>query len=401
MSRDEPSHRVPELDGLRGLAILLVLIWHYIAASLRPGLTPAALPLLLLLSNTWSGVDLFFVLSGFLIGGILMDNRDSPNYFKAFYTRRVCRIVPIYYVWLLMVLVVLGAAFAAQSTSVRQLFASPKPAWSYFTFTQNILMAIAGEYGAPALSATWSLAIEEQFYLILPLLVHFTAPRRLPQLLLVAIVAAPVLRIVAYVTSGLSEVPPYVLMPCRMDSLLLGTLCAYVIRQPHFKRRIAQHTRWLYGILSILLVSTVLLRVAPSRGDVVVWGYSLLAALYTCVLLIAVIEQRGLVTGIVRHRALRRLGVIAYGTYLFHQAINGALHGLILHHEPQLINASDWAVTLGAFAATIIIAQVSWTYFEKRLVMLGQRVRYLPAPILDASGTRTINRVDGKHADES
>jgi peptidoglycan/LPS O-acetylase OafA/YrhL len=413
MSDSDSSGRIPELDGIRGLAILLVVLWHYIGDPLRQATDPGGSFIAFGLGLAWSGVDLFFVLSGFLIGGILMDHRASPNYFKAFYTRRVCRIVPIYYVWLLMVLVVLSATFAAQSAGIPQLFASPKPAGAYFTFTQNFLMALSGEYGAPALSVTWSLAIEEQFYLMLPLIVRVIAPKRLPPILIGAIAAAPLLRIILYVVSpSNAEMAAYVLMPCRMDALLSGVGCAYVMRQPNLKQQIARHTAWLYVALTLLIAGSIFIRNAQTKFEVSSWGYSWLALLYTCLLLIAVTERRGLVTGIVRNRALRRLGVIAYGTYLFHQVINGVLHGLILHHEPQLINASDWAVTLGAFAATIIIAQISWTYFEKRLVMLGQRVRYIPAPIPDGSRTltsahprdhliRSIDRVEEQHADES
>ena len=99
--------RNPELDGIRGMAILLVLMWHYVAAQVQTEPGSAAAYVLKLSSLTWAGVDLFFVLSGFLIGRILLENRTAPNYFKAFYTRRACRIFPLYYV--------MFAAFAHRS----------------------------------------------------------------------------------------------------------------------------------------------------------------------------------------------------------------------------------------------------------------------------------------------
>jgi Acyltransferase family len=95
----DTSPRIPELDGLRGLAILLVMLCHYVG---NPDHSPLGfLPHRFFLAFTagWSGVDLFFVLSGFLIGGILLEARDSPNYFRTFYIRRVFRILPIYYLW--------------------------------------------------------------------------------------------------------------------------------------------------------------------------------------------------------------------------------------------------------------------------------------------------------------
>src|ERR1700689_5530178 len=102
---------VPELDGIRGMAILLVVIFHWGAFDEGHSILPGKLERLL--SFGWSGVDLFFVLSGFLIGGILLDVRDSPNYFKVFYMRRFFRIVPLYYLWLfcLIALVFLGDSF--------------------------------------------------------------------------------------------------------------------------------------------------------------------------------------------------------------------------------------------------------------------------------------------------
>ena len=99
--------RIPALDGLRGLAILLVLLWHYLQNLLRDELGPAAVQLKRALALSWSGVDLFFVLSGFLIAGLLLDHRGSERYFRTFYIRRVCRIFPLYYAHLALFALVL------------------------------------------------------------------------------------------------------------------------------------------------------------------------------------------------------------------------------------------------------------------------------------------------------
>src|SRR5580704_17724235 len=88
--------RLPELDGIRGCAILLVLIWHYVPCEISAS-EGAAHVVSRALGLTWSGVDLFFVLSGFLIAGILLDNRNASNYFRVFYIRRVCRTFPLYF----------------------------------------------------------------------------------------------------------------------------------------------------------------------------------------------------------------------------------------------------------------------------------------------------------------
>src|SRR5947209_6904169 len=162
-------HHYLELDGLRGLAILMVVSFHYNLAPFLGGV----------------GVDLFFVLSGFLLGGTLLDKREASNYFKAFYTRRVCRIFPLYFLSLfLFVILLLAAPFTLGwllfGDSIRFLLGDPLPLWSYFTFTQNFAMVDQGVWGIPWLGHAWSLAVVEQFYLILPVLIRFVSREKLP-----------------------------------------------------------------------------------------------------------------------------------------------------------------------------------------------------------------------------
>jgi peptidoglycan/LPS O-acetylase OafA/YrhL len=189
------TERVRELDGIRGLAIALVLVWHYVHAQLQqvePG-TPLAF-FKQAVSFTWSGVDLFFVLSGFLIAGILLDHREAENYFRVFYIRRVCRIFPLYYAHfaLFVMLLAFGVGLAP---GLYWLFdTAGLPLWSYATFTQNIVMASRVVMGSDWLAVTWSLAIEEQFYLVLPFIIRFTPPRALPWILGGLLLMAPVLR---------------------------------------------------------------------------------------------------------------------------------------------------------------------------------------------------------------
>jgi peptidoglycan/LPS O-acetylase OafA/YrhL len=164
--------RVPELDGIRGCAILLVIVWHYIACEIHatpPGIVRSYL--VSALSLTVSGVDLFFVLSGFLIAGILLDNRSASNYFRVFYVRRVCRIFPLYFLVLGM-FVAFVALGATQSSRLSWIFHDPLPLWSYATFTQNVFMGLRGDFGPFWLGMTWSLAVEEQFYCFIPFLGH-------------------------------------------------------------------------------------------------------------------------------------------------------------------------------------------------------------------------------------
>jgi peptidoglycan/LPS O-acetylase OafA/YrhL len=158
------ASRLPELDGLRAIAILLVLFSHQAAFVPLAGIRR-------FLDMGWIGVDLFFVLSGFLIGGILLEQRDATNYYRIFYLRRFLRIVPLYTLILLPGLVVLGlglqAYFAGHSLGDR----SAAAIWFCPFFLQNIAWALA-LIPPTYLLPTWSVAVEEQFYLLLPLLIR-------------------------------------------------------------------------------------------------------------------------------------------------------------------------------------------------------------------------------------
>jgi peptidoglycan/LPS O-acetylase OafA/YrhL len=378
----ETLAHIPELDGLRGLAIVLVLIWHYFVSPLQPNSSWLGWPILKWsLILTWSGVDLFFVLSGFLLAGILLDNKGAVNYFRAFYTRRVCRIFPLYFLWVFLFiglsLIVLPRV--TPGASIGALFTGALPVWSYLTFTQNFVMAHIGGFGAEGLGITWSLAIEEQFYLILPFIIYFIPEKKLPYLLVPLALMAPIVRLLFYYFGTQSGFAGTVLMPGRTDALLVGVLCAYFIRQKGITQFLAAKIKFLYGVLAVFLLGTVffiLLSPFTTSFGMLALGYSWLALLYACFLLIAITEKKGPVTSLLRAKFLQDLGRIAFGVYLIHQTINSLSHSLLLNQIPRMSTVYDVLVTLGALAATILIAYISWSVFEKPIVAWGRSVRY-------------------------
>jgi peptidoglycan/LPS O-acetylase OafA/YrhL len=216
------SGRIPELDGIRGVAIGMVLMTHLFGVVTRPGslFAYALVPLRL----NWTGVDLFFVLSGFLIGGILLDARESSNYFRVFYTRRFFRIVPIYVVLLLAVGLAMCMSSAGIIGKYEEILVGRLPWWYFAVFLQNIGMSLHDAWGTFLLAPTWSLAVEEQFYLTLPLVIRFLDRRALLRCILFAIVAAPLLRVFFFHRDPAHLFVWYTLMPCRADALLLGVL---------------------------------------------------------------------------------------------------------------------------------------------------------------------------------
>jgi peptidoglycan/LPS O-acetylase OafA/YrhL len=373
--------RIPELDGLRGLAILLVLVYHYVAVHVRPAPGSALADALFFTRLTWSGVDLFFVLSGFLIGGILIDVRGSKRYFGPFYARRFFRIVPIYAALCgLFALGVWAGGAHAWGDAGSWVFGGSPPAIAFAFFFQNVYVGLRGGFVPLSIMITWSLAVEEQFYLTLPMLVRFLRPRTLLRVMLVVIALAPIARTVVFYAVAHGGHYDYAMMPLRADALLLGAAAAMLVRDPIWWARIVRHRRALKiagaTLAAVLLVFMRLRWTTRDSAAMCTIGYSLVALFYLCVLLVAVTRRRGRLAGVLRMRWLRGLGAIAYGTYLLHVAVQGLCFALVLGHKPRLANLADLGTTVLALAVTLVIAQLSWVLFEKRMVRLGHRVRY-------------------------
>ena len=361
------SKRKPQLDGVRGLAIALVLVWHYYSCQIDPGLGGVNHYLLASTRLFWSGVDLFFVLSGFLISGILLDHRGSPNYFSVFYLRRACRILPIYVVTLVLYLIVRVVMDPANG-AYAWLFADPLPFLSYATFTQNIFMGWTGKFGPNWLGITWSLAVEEQFYLAIPLLFYFIDRRTAVWILLMAITCAVLLR------TASPGFHAFVNTPWRADSILTGALIAIAVRWEPFVAMVKQHRSSLYGLFGMFLVGAAVMTLRPQRfGEL---SSTWLALLYGLFLLIAYLGIGGLGGRLLGSRLLAWLGQISFAVYLFHQPINGLMHGLLLNDTPAIGGPLDGAVTVGALVLTLALATISFRYFESPILRYAHKFKY-------------------------
>jgi len=355
---------------VRGLAILMVLLWHYVASAGIPVGRVAGVPL----AMCWSGVDLFFVLSGFLIGGILIDERSSSNYFRVFYGRRAARILPLYFSWLLLFVVVRPLAPLANG-GMQWLFGHPLPLASYATFTQNFAMWRAETFGPHWLAMSWSLAIEEQFYLVLPLLVFLIPPRRLPHVVALLAAAAPVSRYVLLRNGGTIGI---LTMPfCRADALLFGVLAAWAVRER--RPLLMRVRRWLVPLLiavSIGIGSMLLAHQGYGSWQMNLYGLTLLAVAYTLVILIVILMPAGWLAGLCRLRWLRAAGVVSYATYVFHQGVSGLVFALFRGDEPRFHQRSDLALSLLALFCTFALATVSWFALERPLLRSASQLRY-------------------------
>jgi peptidoglycan/LPS O-acetylase OafA/YrhL len=363
------SGRIPELDGIRGTAILMVVVWHYFCSEIHPArhsaLAIAAMPF----SLCWSGVDLFFVLSGFLIAGILLDSRDAENYFRIFYIRRVCRLGPVY----AMVVVSFGLVYLLSDPDGRfsWLVKDPLPPASYLTFTQNVFMGIRGTFGATWLAPTWSLAVEEQFYSVLPILVWLLPPRALRGVLFVAVCAAPLLR------APFSAIVRQVETPMRSDSLLLGALVALSVRSDWFLRTLRSKRRAFWAVFAVLLTGAGVMCVRSWWFGV--FQQTWLGALYSALLLTPFADPDALVPSVLRAPVLRFFGTISYSLYLSHQIVVGLLHGLVYGRPPSIQSAAEAALTASALVISVGLSYATYLSIERRAVAYGHRHAYLEA----------------------
>jgi len=367
------SARLPELDGLRGVAILLVLLFH---GGFDQHFSSHFLSRLTVFGRLgWSGVDLFFVLSGFLIGGILRDVRNSSRYFKTFYLRRAYRILPVYFAMLAL----FSLRFLHLTAGPLGSFSSsPIPWFSYFTFTQNVWMALVGSFGVGTLAATWSLAVEEQFYLTAPLVVRKISPSRLVLVLLVVIAAAPLLRTMIYFRFTNGGMTDCVSMPCRADALSCGMLSAWLVRSPRWWKFLLAHRSVLKMAAGVLMAGLVVINQWGTQfdGPMVTLGYSWLAWFYTSVLLIAVTGASGWICRQLRRPALMRLGTVSYFTYLLHLPLMEAARRVLALRFPY---SSDGVQILAGWLGiglSLVLAAISWKYMEKPLLHRGHAHRY-------------------------
>lgn len=367
---------MPALDGLRGLAIAMVLMLHFVGDTLPSN---GIETIVVGIANYGSyGVDLFFVLSGFLITGILYDTRDDRHYFRNFFVRRVLRIFPLYYGVLILVFFVAPLLPLFQGPTLDGLIDRQSWAWLYGI---NVYIALQGEWSFSYLQHFWSLCVEEHFYLVWPLIVYLLAsrPRHLVMVALAIAVGAMLARLTGSAL-GLSWWTTYVLTPFRLDGLALGGFLAVAARQPGGKEWILRLTPWIVLIAGLSLMATFTWTRLISRDDMAIVlpiRAALCQILLGCLLVGALAAPRSsMVSRFFCSRAMAFLGTYSYGLYVYHHFISYYLST----HRTELVLAERLgshpaAVILQAsvgIAVSVLIAYLSYEMFEKRLLVLKQ-----------------------------
>lgn len=388
------TQRLTELDGIRGFGALVVVLFHYVHLITRQSPPSRLKQMADYLGWTIGIMDLFFILSGFLIAGLLCDARAAPNFFKTFYVRRILRIFPLYYVVVGAFLAVRLAAWAVvtvgggEGAALHWLIQRPvgqlnatDGRWlvSYLLYVQNWAMAYAGEYGAYWLSPTWSLAVEEQFYLGLPLLIRYVPPQHLRLVVGGFIIAAPMLRFGLALTPYHNATAQYVLTPLRFDALGFGVLTALLYRDAAAWSWLERQRRWWWTGLAItsgwlwLLYSRRLSFYAPAQ---IATFYFAQAVAYTMLFWLVLTYRAGRLAGFFRWRWFVWVGEFSYGLYLLHVPVLGLTHAVVFGTAPHLETLPRIAATLGAAAMAIVLAKLSWEHFEKPLIRRGRQFRY-------------------------
>jgi peptidoglycan/LPS O-acetylase OafA/YrhL len=376
------SRRIPALDGLRGIAILMVLLLHL--APFGHGLpAPTAFVDKAFLHTArigWIGVDLFFVLSGFLITGILYDTKGSANYFRQFYARRVLRIFPLYYGALAIFLIILPALFP-EHWVLRDLKADAAWYWSYL---YNMKVAATGYGPSSALGHLWSLAVEEQFYVVWPLIVMWLRTRQLLIACVVAMVTALTCRIALSVTGYAVLVNVWTLS--AMDALAIGAFIAVVARQPGGRQTMRRWAGPVAAIAGVPLAGLFLgeaVSLVQHRVLATV-GHTLIAIFFGAILVLVLTSApTGTLGRAAANPVLGFFGKYSYALYIFHPLLlwfnpNSWLklnfRGLPTLFGSQLPAYLLWLVlTIGL---TVAVALVSWHVWEKQFLKLKRFFPY-------------------------
>lgn len=371
----------PALDGVRGIAILAVLLLHFVGMTLAP-VGPISASIHTLASLGWAGVDLFFVLSGFLITGILIESRDSPTYFRAFYARRTMRIFPLYFAVVGLYVLLAPRLLVSDATSLMAFHKLEPSLWSY---TSNFAFAHASiRDSAPIqVQMTWSLAVEEQFYVVWPLVVFLVPTHRLKAACLMAAFAAPIVRVVVSIAMG-PGYTEHMLMPARLDSLALGGYIAarYRLDGTASVLRWARRVQWPAG--GVLLILMLMPPSAVTSACFRSFGLTALAVFFAAAVADAVCLPKSFWARVGTVRWLQRVGGYAYGLYLLHglvwmvlsaNQIDAASIGRALD-VPPLVAVAIYA--LGAMSLSILCAVISWHSFEGPINRLKRFARYQP-----------------------
>ena len=373
------SAHLPVLDGVRGLAVAIVIIHN---AAWVVGDSPRFLTKLVsaIAATGWVGVQLFFVLSGFLITGILLDSKGRPRFFSSFYARRTLRIFPLYYGFLAVALLVAPWL----SWSAPWIASVQRDQWPYWLYLSSWTDPFRP--GIEGLGHLWSLSVEEQFYLAWPFLVWSLTRRGLVRLCTVMIVITPFLRLVLR-SIEVPELTAYTFPIARWDALAIGALIAALMRDDAGRMMLSAWS----GRVTALALGCLALQVGVVHGLNAegfwgqVTGQSLVAILSASLIVFAVngpASAPSVIQRLLSRRWLCTLGKYSYAMYVLHMP----LHHLLMLPLGDWVRMDDTPWRLARLAVYLMLvlvgsfvaALISWRLIEKPFLDLKERVAPRP-----------------------
>lgn len=352
------AQHVPALDGIRGVAILLVLCFH--SGLIIVGSGTSGYMYDIVARSCWCGVDLFFVLSGFLITGILLDARETPRFFRNYYARRVLRIFPLYYGVILWLFI--------QNPNF------PDQIW-YWLYLQNWGPVFGGSTPPMVVQPFWSLAIEEQFYLFWPFVIFFLSRRSIGLFCGALFLLSLAARCIAKY-QGVDVMTIYTVTPFRLDTLSAGALIAVWIRDSQQQAGLSRAAFPCFVISVLALLAVILwdggFFIEGQASQTI--GYSLFA-IVSALLIVLVIQHSSRlrpVTWILETRLLRHFGNRSYAIYIFQMMVLIPMQKVYQIYW-KASDTSGWSSVLTFCLAVLLIlllAEISWHCYEKQCLKL-------------------------------
>ena len=367
-----------QLDGLRACAILPVVAYHF-GLQHKDTNDPG---LLLDLSHFgWMGVDLFFVLSGFLITSILVETKEGPRYFKNFLMRRFLRIWPLYYAALFTLFFAIPWMVSTTPPEIERM---QEHQWWFWLYGANWLFASLGDFSNVPGGYFWSLAVEEQFYLIWPFVVYHLSERGILRLALTLLGLSLLGRAIGLYLFELTPSTLYAMTFTHLDGLVVGAALAICLRHEHLVQWLAPKVPYVFALSLAALIG-----IRLSGGSWVFWtpemaftGYTLIALMCGAVLF-AVIRygsNHQWVRLLLENKPMMETGRYSYALYLIHVPVGVALASLF-HHFDLFDATYGYAIGYALFFAVALslswlLSWLSYHVFEKHILKLKRHFSY-------------------------
>ncbi len=353
------STRIKCLDGLRGLMTIFVVVSHYFA-ELPGGIHSLAIG--------WLAVDMFFVLSGFLVGRLILDKSKKQNFWFIFYIRRVCRTFPIYFFCTIGAYLILSQMPAALNDAEHKM-----PFWTYLTFTQNIAFAIHKDMGENWLSPTWTMGVEEQFYLLAPAVMIFAPRRHLFRILLIIAFLSMLFRFISYTYNG-SALAAMTLLPGRADSLSLGLAAAVLYMREHtFSLSFMKFLR-IAPLFTIILMGTLGYVYSSDNAVFVSLGKTIIVM--GCAFYILAMAKGAPESKTMENKILYFFGRTSFAVYLTHMPVLWLMHGIILKSKPAMHSKEQLVICLATVPMCLLVSWILTKIVEEPITAYGRSFKW-------------------------